>query len=433
MDWTDRHCRYFHRLLTGHARLYSEMVTADAVIHGDRARLLAFSPEEHPVALQLGGSDPVKLGEAAAIGEAEGYDEINLNVGCPSDRVQAACFGAAFMVFSHRAGATQADDTTIRITGHTAGVTPFINRVTLAVSNTSVLKSIQFTVIPKPGSVTRPLSGTYANSYLVDRGFENPQTGEIILPIYGLYDGYNNTVRLTYRFLDGSSKRGVTSVTTATFDDPCGYKNPTILKPRTSNTDLSYDYMMVKDSGGSCSIFSPSIIDTDGALRWVGTAGVHGLSAIFFDNAVYLGHRSQLSRIDLDGTVTLVGDYSGIGIVNLHHNIDRGKVGIILDVDTTTYFESTLIEVGVSGRVLKTWNMANIIRAAMIAGGDDPSQFVYPAPNDWFHNNSVAYNRADDSLIVSSRENFLICLDYDTGLIKWILGDPTKSGTNSRL
>jgi tRNA-dihydrouridine synthase A len=97
MDWTDRHCRYFHRLLTRRARLYSEMVTADAVIHGDRARLVAFSPQEHPLALQLGGSDPVKLGEAAAIGEAEGYDEINLNVGCPSDRVQEGRFGACLM------------------------------------------------------------------------------------------------------------------------------------------------------------------------------------------------------------------------------------------------------------------------------------------------------------------------------------------------
>ncbi len=97
MDWTDRHCRYFHRLLSRRARLYTEMITADAVLHGDRARLLGFSPEEHPVALQLGGSDPAKLAEAAAIGEAEGYDEINLNVGCPSDRVQEGRFGACLM------------------------------------------------------------------------------------------------------------------------------------------------------------------------------------------------------------------------------------------------------------------------------------------------------------------------------------------------
>ena len=96
---------------------------------------------------------------------------------------------AVLMVFSNLVGATQADDTTIRITGQTPGVTPFISKLTLAVSNMSVLKGIQFTVIPKPGSVSRPLSGTYSNDYLVSRGFENPQTGEIILPVYGLYDG----------------------------------------------------------------------------------------------------------------------------------------------------------------------------------------------------------------------------------------------------
>ena len=97
MDWTDRHCRVFHRGLTRHALLYTEMVTADAVIRGDRERLVGFSAVEHPVALQLGGSDTVKLAEAAAIGEAFGYDQINLNVGCPSDRVQEGRFGACLM------------------------------------------------------------------------------------------------------------------------------------------------------------------------------------------------------------------------------------------------------------------------------------------------------------------------------------------------
>jgi tRNA-dihydrouridine synthase A len=97
MEWTDRHCRFFHRLLTRRAVLYTEMVTAEAVLHGDRDRLLGFSPEEHPVALQLGGSDPARLGAAAAIGADYGYDEINLNVGCPSDRVQEGRFGACLM------------------------------------------------------------------------------------------------------------------------------------------------------------------------------------------------------------------------------------------------------------------------------------------------------------------------------------------------
>ena len=97
MEWTDRHCRFLHRQLTKHARLYTEMVTAEAVIRGDRARLLAFDPAEHPVALQLGGSEPARLAEAARIGAGMGYDEINLNVGCPSDRVQSGRFGACLM------------------------------------------------------------------------------------------------------------------------------------------------------------------------------------------------------------------------------------------------------------------------------------------------------------------------------------------------
>jgi tRNA-dihydrouridine synthase A len=97
MDWTDRHCRFFHRLLSRRARLYTEMVTTGAVIHGPRERLLGFSGEEHPVAVQLGGSDPGELAEAARIAEGFGYDEVNLNVGCPSDRVQDGRFGACLM------------------------------------------------------------------------------------------------------------------------------------------------------------------------------------------------------------------------------------------------------------------------------------------------------------------------------------------------
>ncbi|WP_322187442.1 tRNA dihydrouridine(20/20a) synthase DusA [Fulvimarina sp. 2208YS6-2-32] len=97
IDWTDRHCRFFHRQLTGHALLYTEMIVADAIIHGPRERLLDYSEAEHPVALQLGGSDPQKLAAAVTIARDWGYDEVNLNVGCPSDRVQSGTFGACLM------------------------------------------------------------------------------------------------------------------------------------------------------------------------------------------------------------------------------------------------------------------------------------------------------------------------------------------------
>ena len=97
MDWTDRHCRYFHRILTKRAQLYTEMVTTGALLHGPRVRLLAFDPSEHPVAFQLGGSEPADLAACAKLAEAAGYDEINLNIGCPSERVQKGAFGACLM------------------------------------------------------------------------------------------------------------------------------------------------------------------------------------------------------------------------------------------------------------------------------------------------------------------------------------------------
>ena len=105
MDWTDRHCRYFMRLLSPHVRLYTEMVTAAGLLHGDAARLLQFNEAEHPVALQVGGSEPAMMRHAAKLGAARGYDEININIGCPSDRVQSGQFGACLMAESEAVAA----------------------------------------------------------------------------------------------------------------------------------------------------------------------------------------------------------------------------------------------------------------------------------------------------------------------------------------
>ncbi len=344
-------------------------------------------------------------------------------------KTSSVIIGAILIGFTQLVGANQADDTRISITGHTAGATAFISNLTLDVSNTSALKSIQFAIDPKPHSVTRPLTGTYANDYLVSRGFEQaPPATTVIVPVYGLYAGYVNMVRLTYRFMDGSSKQAVTSIATPIFNDQgCGYNNPTKFQPRTNSRRLSYDYIFVRSA---CGDFSPVILDSDGALRWVSpmpTRSGYFASSIFFHNGVYLNQRSQLFRVELDGGFKLLADYSNIGVLNLHHNMDPGKTGLLVEPDTTSYFECEIMEVsGSDGRVLKRFELADIISDAMIAGGDDPRQFVYSAPTDWFHNNGATYNRADDSLIISSRENFVIALDYKTSRIKWILGDKTK-------
>ena len=329
---------------------------------------------------------------------------------------------AAVLVLAlHSASGTQADDTRISPVGRKA-INPFIRHLQFKVTPINNLKSVQFTVQPKPGSVTRPISATYSNSYLSQRGYLDA-AGNLTIPVFGLYDGFTNSVTLNYVFQDNSSTQSQFSLFSQAFRDPCGYKQATVVRARVASMSLSYDFMLLKDA---CSHFSPAVMDTDGALRWVGTTGASSYTTAFFDNAIYIASGTQLLRNELDGTVTLARDFSGIGVVDFHHNIDPGKSGLLLEVDTNTDIESVILEVSRTGQVLKRWSMASIIANAMRAGGDDPSGFVRRNV-DWFHNNAATYRRSDNSLIVSSRENFVIALDYASGAIKWILGDPTKA------
>ena len=305
-------------------------------------------------------------------------------------------------------------------------VNPFIANLQLLASDPAAVDTITFTIAPKPGSVTRPVGATFTRQYLQARGYFDVSTGVITLPVFGLYHDFTNTVNLRYEFNDGTSEQANTKITTGSFNDPCGYEDFATIQPRTASTDLSYDFLLVK---GACSNYSPAIIDTDGALRWVGTGNIATLSSVFVNNGFDLAsmHSSELLRIELDGTAREIANYSGAGVTAAgHHNIDRGKYGMLLEVNTTQWTECVVLEVNSCGDVLKSWNLADIISAAMTAGGDDPTQFVKPAPTDWFHNNAATYRASDDSIVVSSRENFVIAIDYDTGAIKWILGDPTK-------
>lgn len=340
----------------------------------------------------------------------------------------------ALCALSSSANADQAGATTIIITGQAAGATPFISKLSLTISNLAPLEEIRFVVRPKPGSVTRPLSAVYPLPYLERRGYVNADTGEVTVPVFGLYDGYDNTVVLTYYFADGSSKKANTIVPAAAFDDACQFNSPVVRQARTSTRTLSYDYFL---AASSCGQNSPTILDTDGAVRWVGTAGggPHQIQATFAGNGVYVAYGAQLIRMELDGEVTVIGDYSTSDVIGFHHNIDRGKQGLILDPDTTDYIASVQIEVDRrTGEILKKWDLAQIISDAIIAGGEDPAGFVrkangrydFQAPEDWAHDNAVAYRASDNSIIISSRENFVICVDYDSSAIKWILGDMTK-------
>ena len=304
------------------------------------------------------------------------------------------------------------------------GPTPFIRFVHDRVSDTAGFTFAQFLISPKKGSATRPIKVRYARSYLEARGYFNSQDGSLTVPVFGLYAGRQNRVIISLGFSGrfDQIKRFAVTITTPTYDGGT-YSNPTVIQPRLRGTTLSYDFILLKAFADPV---TPIIIDSDAEIRWVGTAGVGSIPSILFDNAFYLTSGTSLLRTEFDGVTTPIANYRAIGVTGFHHNIDPGREGMILDVDTIDQTESVNLEVDAAGNVLRTWNLADIISAAMIAGGDDPSLFVFPAPTDWFHNNATTYRSSDDSLIVSSRENFVIALDYDSGNIKWILGDPTK-------
>jgi arylsulfate sulfotransferase len=304
------------------------------------------------------------------------------------------------------------------------GPTPFIRFVQTSVNDIAGFRFAQFLIWPKTGSATRPIKVRYVRSYLEARGYFNSQNGNLTIPVFGLYAGRPNRVTINLGFngrLRPIRRFGVI-ITTPPYDGGT-YSNPTVVQPRLPGTTLSYDFILLKNYADP---ITPIIIDTDAEIRWIGTAGVGAQNCMLFDNAFYLTSGTSLLRTEFDGVTTPVADYSPIGVTGFHHNIDPGRDGMILDVDTVEQTESVNLEVDAAGNVLRTWNLADIISAAMIAGGDDPTLFVYPAPTDWFHNNTTTYRSSDDSLIVSSRENFVIALDYDSGNIKWILGDPTK-------
>jgi arylsulfate sulfotransferase len=302
------------------------------------------------------------------------------------------------------------------------GPTPFISFITLQISDPAALASIKFTVRPKPLSQTRAIAATYTSAYLKKQDYFNVRTGRLTLPVFGLYQNFSNTITVRSRFTDGTSQQLTFTVATPDFDGGI-FDSPTIVQARLPDTTLSYDFMLLKNTILDS---TPVIIDSDAEIRWVGTAPVISQNSMLFENGIYVADGTSLVREEFDGRYQTLASYDSLGVTDFHHNFDFGRDGIIMDVDTVDWTECVNIEVDDAGNVLRTWNLADIISAAMIAGGDNPDDFLQPAPADWFHNNATAYRKSDNSLIVSSRENFVIAIDYDTGAIKWILGDPTK-------
>lgn len=333
------------------------------------------------------------------------------------------------MVASCSGGSSPQSDATlgeVTVATRAPGPTPFIAHLGIRVERADLVRSVSYTIEPKAGTISRPVSITYSNAYLVRRQLLDVANRHLDVPVVGLYAGYQNKVSLQLTFADGSTRSDSAVIDTPVYQEAAPrYTAMDVKTPRQPGITLGYDFILLKNNATT-----PVVMDTDGNIRWAGAGITKAPSSTFLSGRFLAGSTEAptLYRIELDGTSSTV-NLSDPTLANFHHDLVPGKVGMLAEVDTRSggskILESVLAEIDADGRVLKQWDMAAIFRAAMSAGGDDPSGFVRDNA-DWFHMNSAIYSPVDDSLIVSSRENFVVKLDYQSGRIRWLLGDPNK-------
>jgi arylsulfate sulfotransferase len=306
------------------------------------------------------------------------------------------------------------------------GPSPFISFVELYGKAIANVAGVEFTIAPKPGSVSKPVDVFYSIAALQARGYVYASESTIKMPVYGLYAGYANQVSLRLIFQDGTSHTVPVVITTAAYDDPSGiYSKPKINVARAAGSALGFDFFAMKSGLGS-----PVVVDTDAEIRWVIPTTHGSISTALQNDQFVIGDSANpiFRLLRLDGSETSVPVVAAT-FTDFHHNIDHGKTALLAEFDALVggvkNVESNVAEINESGLILNHWDLGAIISAYMSSQGDDPTKFVRPG-SDWFHNNATTYDPRDDSIIVSSRENFLIKLDYQTGNIIWIFGDPTK-------
>lgn len=338
--------------------------------------------------------------------------------------------GVIMVVLAHAAGcggsgSSATPDSGVTADAPVAGATPFIATVELHGAALARTASISYAISPAPGSVSKAVQVSYSMAYLVGRGFAAQGATQVVLPVFGLYAGATNAVNLTVTFADGSSTQLPLTIATAAWDHPI-LSHPAILKARPAGTSLGWDFMFLKSALGSI-----AIVDTDGAVRWYGPEVSQTLTSTFYDGRIFMGSvdSRQIHQVWLDGATDDSVSMQSTTTVGPNHDFEPGKTGILSIVnsiiDGETEVGSISQEFAEDGTVVAQWNLGDILSAAMSAGGDDPTQFVRP-PHDWCHMNTSIYDGRDDSVILSCREDFVIKLDYATGAIRWILGDPTK-------
>jgi arylsulfate sulfotransferase len=377
--------------------------------------------------------------------------------------------GTCLVLLSPLAAVDAGASTTITTGAATQGPTVFIASVPVHDASLSTLTSISFSVTPKAGATAAAMSATFTRHYLRSRGWLDDATSTVNLGVWGLYENYRNVVVITavhdagHGTTTSSSTRAIirTQPWNATNCDL--YHHMQVLTPRSASVPLDYSYFLLKNAVDALSpqacTQSPLIMDVDGNVRWAGTMSTTrggptatSIAATFYDQKIYLGENpgGHLLSETLDGKTGIVGDYSGSYSVSSlgDHNIDPGKNGMLVEANMQSLgrFESDLLEIAPDGTVTKTYDLASILRSYIWTHcGSDPtvstSGCSAHTPNldllanwlnnsnlrDWFHLNAATYWPQRNEIIVSSRENFVMGIDYDTGAPKWILGDTTKA------
>ena len=325
-------------------------------------------------------------------------------------------------------GGTQAQQSNISIADGHPGVTPFISFVRISGQSVSYVSSLTFTISPMPNSVSQPVNVTWSRAALSGSGYLK---GNVLinLPVFGLYAGYQNQVSFQLAFVDGSVQQLQYQISTEPYTDPTGvYLNPTIVKARAPGSNLGFNFFILKSLLGS-----PVIVDTDGQVRWVVPAG--GTAASYFANGQFVtgsGTSASVTLLQLDGTQSALPTHLPQPVLfSFTHNIDPGPSGLLAEFNGIDVLGDSIGDIVAeispfsSQPPIQTFDMAVILTAYMQNNGDNPSAFVRPGA-DWFHVNASTYDPSDNTVIISSRENFLIKVNYSTHDIVWILGDPTK-------
>ncbi len=305
----------------------------------------------------------------------------------------------------------------------------FVFAQTAVISSNSItqINTVNFIVHTKPGNNSKDINVTYSLDYLARQGYVHYDRATVEAPIFGLYSAYLNSVDLTVNWKDNTSNTTPLQIQTDAFTS--GYQITNIvINKQYVNPKLSY---ILLDSAPD----APIILDIDGETRWQTEIAGKVLRPVYFDSTGFLvGLRGgpTIYKVNFKGEVIASYNLSDKRYSQFHHNIETGKTGLFAGVhftdNTVDKPASVMVEMTPQGTIMNTWDFDSIIGGQIQVAGEDPLLPVPFVQNgvDWFHMNSQIYVPQDDSIIVSSRENFVIKIDYSTKKIKWIMGDPKK-------